>query len=95
MKQLIFTLFLLLFLFNNSSASDCGNGRYKNKLFSTVKRTNNSVYATKPQSNGVPIQLRYDVYEPQGDTGRNRAVMLLIHGGAYLKLLDQNQKKLW
>lgn len=90
MKQLIFTLFLLLFLFNNSSASDCGNGRYKNKLFSTVKRTNNIVYATKPQSNGVPIQLRYDVYEPQGDTGRNRAVMLLIHGGAYLKLLDQN-----
>ncbi len=90
MKQPIFTLFLLLFLFNNSSASDCGNGRYKNKLFSTVKRTNNIVYATKPQSNGVPIQLRYDVYEPQGDTGRNRAVMLLIHGGAYLKLLDQN-----
>ena len=30
------------------------------------------------------------LYEPVNDTASNRAVMLLIHGGAYLKLLDQN-----
>lgn len=78
------------FSFSVSKASDCGNGRYRLPLFPVIKRTNNIVYATKPQSNGVPIQLKYDVYEPQGDTSHSRAVMLLIHGGAYLKLLDQN-----
>lgn len=90
MKQILFTLFLLSFIINSSLASDCNNGRYSTKLFPQVKRTNNIVYATKPQSNGVPIQLKYDVYEPKGDTAHERAVMLLIHGGAYLKLLDQN-----
>lgn len=90
MQKILFSfLFLFNFLFS-VNATDCNNGRYKTKIFTNVKRTNNITYATKIQSDGFPIQLRYDVYEPLGDTAQNRAVMLLIHGGAYLKLLDQN-----
>lgn len=89
--RLVFSFLLFTIYFSMSvRATDCLNGRYKTQQFNSVKRTNNIVYATKPQSNGVAIQLRYDVYEPQNDTASYRPVMMLIHGGAYLKLLDQN-----
>jgi len=90
MKKLVYTFLLFSLFLSSTKATDCFNGRYKTKLFPQVKRTNNITYATKQQSDGTNIQLRYDVYEPQGDTAHDRAVMLLIHGGAYLKLLDQN-----
>lgn len=90
MKSIVAYLLLLLFTTTAASASDCNNGRYKRPLFPQVKRTNNIVYATKRQSDGALIDLKYDVYEPVNNTASNRAVMLLIHGGAYLKLLDQN-----
>lgn len=90
MQKVLYTILLIASCIISANASDCLNGRYKTKLFPNVKRTNNVVYATKLQSNGYPIDLKYDVYEPQGDTASSRAVMLLIHGGAYLKLLDQN-----
>lgn len=90
MQKVLYSLLIVACCITSVNASDCLNGRYKTKLFPNVKRTNNIVYATKLQSNGYPIQLKYDVYEPQGDTASKRAVMLLIHGGAYLKLLDQN-----
>ena len=90
MQKFLSFIFLSFVLVLPTKATDCNNGRYKNAIFQNVKRTNNITYATKIQSDGFPIQLRYDIYEPQGDTAQNRAVMLLIHGGAYLKLLDQN-----
>ncbi len=90
MKKIIVSLLILLVTISAANASDCNNGRYKRQLFPQVKRTNNIVYATKRQSDGTMIDLKYDVYEPMNDTASNRAVMLLIHGGAYLKLLDQN-----
>ncbi len=90
MQKVLYIILLTASCILSVKASNCLNGRYKTKLFPNVKRTNNIVYATKLQSNGYPIQLKYDVYEPQGDTASSRAVMLLIHGGAYLKLLDQN-----
>ena len=90
MQKVLYVILFLSCFISLTNATDCYNGRYKTKLFSSVKRTNNIVYATKLQSNGYPIQLKYDVYEPQNDTASSRAVMLLIHGGAYLKLLDQN-----
>lgn len=90
MQKFLFSFLFVIYFIFSGNATDCNNGRYKTKLFTNVKRTNNITYATKRQSDGVQIQLRYDVYEPQGDTAQSRAVMLLIHGGAYLKLLDQN-----
>lgn len=87
-KCLIATLFSLSITLANSQ--ECANGRYLKQVFSQVTVKKNIVYATKLQSDGRPIHLRYDVYQPKGDTLSARPVMLLIHGGAYLKLLDQN-----
>ena len=86
----IITLLLLMQIVQFLQAEDCTNGRYIRQVFSRVQVHKNIVYARKIQSNGAPIYLRYDVYEPYGDTLSERPVMLLIHGGAYLKLLDQN-----
>jgi len=89
--QKFFYIFLLLSCFlNSASAGDCYNGRYLQPVFSQVDVTKNIKYARKPQSDGQMIDLNYDVYEPHGDTFSLRPVMLLIHGGAYLKLIDQN-----
>lgn len=86
-------LYLLLFIFILtlwSNADDCTNGRYLNPIFQRVDVTKNIIYARKKQSDGQYIDLKYDIYQPNGDTLAERPVMLLIHGGAYLKLLDQN-----
>lgn len=83
-------LLLLVCIDTSVFAEDCSNGRYLNAIFQRVSVTKNIVYARKQQSNGQFIDLRYDVYQPEGDTFSKRPIMLLIHGGAYLKLLDQN-----
>jgi acetyl esterase/lipase len=86
-------LLLILFLFVGNSelfSQDCTNGRFLEPIFRKVDVERNIIYARKKQSNGQFINLRYDVYQPHGDTMAERPVMLLIHGGAYLKLLDQS-----
>jgi acetyl esterase/lipase len=83
-------IFLFLYIVFDSQAADCSGGRYIDEVFHQVQITRNIQYARKKQSDGQFINLRYDVYEPQGDTASLRPVMMLIHGGAYLKLLDQN-----
>lgn len=91
MKKLLQSLFVILLLFTKTAlAQDCNNGRYLEPIFSKVDVTRNIKYARKRQSDGQYIDLKYDVYEPHGDTMSQRPVMILIHGGAYLKLLDQN-----
>ncbi|MFN8263541.1 MAG: T9SS type A sorting domain-containing protein [Chitinophagales bacterium] len=87
--------FLLLVLFftsitMNTYADDCNNGRYIQQVFNRVDITKDVKYARKKQSDGQYIDLKYDVYQPHGDTLAQRPIMLLIHGGAYLKLLDHN-----
>ncbi|QQR98959.1 MAG: T9SS type A sorting domain-containing protein [Sphingobacteriales bacterium] len=90
MLKIYLSLFIAVCLCMHSIAEDCSNGRYQKTIFTQVDVKKNIVYATKLQSDGRPINLRYDVYQPKGDTVAQRPVMLLIHGGAYLKLLDQN-----
>ena len=85
-----FTSFLIFIFTLPSNATDCFNGRYIDPVFHQVDVTRNIQYARKKQSDGQYIDLKYDVYQPHGDTFSLRPVMLLIHGGAYLKLLDQN-----
>jgi acetyl esterase/lipase len=88
--QRLSTLLFFLSISFTCSAGDCLNGRYIDAVFPQVDIHKNIQYARKVQSDGQYIDLKYDVYEPHGDTLPMRPVMLLIHGGAYLKLLDQN-----
>lgn len=90
MKKLLLSFFIFLVIAGKSFSNDCANGRYLNAVFQQVDITKNIQYARKKQSDGQFIDLKYDVYQPHGDTIAQRPVMLLIHGGAYLKILDQN-----
>lgn len=90
MQKVLYALWLVCVFLLPTKAGDCLNGRYLRPVFQQVDVTKNIKYARKQQSDGQYIDLRYDVYQPHGDTLSRRPIMLLIHGGAYLKLLDQN-----
>ena len=90
MRKLITLCFVLSFVITQAVALDCSNGRYIQPVFSKVDISKDIKYARKKQSDGMFIDLKYDIYQPHGDTVSLRPIMLLIHGGAYLKLLDHN-----
>lgn len=87
--KILYTLIAVL-LVQGLFAQECANGRYVEPIFNRLDIKKDIVYAKKRQSDGHEIALAYDVYQPYGDTLSLRPVMLLIHGGAYLKLIDQN-----
>lgn len=89
MQKIIYTVLLLSYFVLPINATDCFNGRYKNKVFSDFTRIDNVSYARKQRSDGVWQNLVYDVYQPKNDTATNRPIVVLAHGGGYIDLLDQ------
>ncbi|MDB5227364.1 MAG: hypothetical protein JWN78_1557 [Bacteroidota bacterium] len=89
MKRILYTLLFLSIFSSPSKATDCFNGRYKNKVFNDFTLINNVVYARKQRSDGIWQNLAYDVYLPKNDTATNRPAVVLAHGGGYIDLLDQ------
>lgn len=59
--------------------------RYVDEVFSSVEATRGIVYATHPDWNGDPVDLKADVYEPRGDAAIDRRVAVLVHGGGFTK----------
>src|SRR5436189_310896 len=55
--------------------------RYLNPIFPNVTVTNNLVYGHAKLSGGATEPLRLDLFQPTGDTARNRPVLIFIHGG--------------
>ena len=89
MQRVLYTFLLLSFFITPCKATDCFNGRYKNKVFSEYTVLNNIIYARKQTSDGRWQNLGYDVYQPKNDTASSRPVVVLAHGGGYIDLLDQ------
>lgn len=90
MRIVLYTLILLFcFFILPASATDCYNGRYKNKVFTDYTRIDNIIYACKQTSDGRWQNLGYDVYLPKNDTATHRPAVVLAHGGGYIDLLDQ------
>ena len=89
MQRVLYTFLLLSFFIAPGNATDCFNGRYKNKVFSEYTVLNNIIYARKQTSDGRWQNLGYDVYQPKNDTVSSRPVVVLAHGGGYIDLLDQ------
>jgi para-nitrobenzyl esterase len=72
-------VFTLSFAQNN-----CGNGRYTDKIFSTLVTSSNIVYGSNISLNGSNTQLKLDVYEPAGDTQALRPLLIWAHGGSFV-----------
>jgi hypothetical protein len=80
---ILFALFLL-------QTTSLFGQRYLNEVFTNVTKTPNIVY-----SNNIsvltgapsPIDLRFDLYEPTGDTEATRPLVLYFHTGSFLPIL--------
>ena len=64
------------------NAQNCGN-RYNQKVFNKTKVTYNIYFGENITSDNKVKQMKFDVYEPEGDTERLRPVFIMMHGGAY------------
>lgn len=62
--------------------SQCDD-RYVEKIFRQVDITYNIDYGRNMNSRGISEPLKFDIYQPQGDTASLRAVLVMMHGGAY------------
>jgi para-nitrobenzyl esterase len=61
-----------------------GPKRYVDLVFPQVATTQNVTYATAPDLvNGLPVDLRLDVFRPTGDTVTNRPAVIWVHGGGF------------
>ena len=72
------TLLLILIFISNLSYSQC-EGRYQSEIF-------NSVSLTTVNYSDVYNDDRHkmDIYTPEGDTAKNRPVIIFIHGGGFV-----------
>ncbi|MBX7159515.1 MAG: alpha/beta hydrolase [Acidimicrobiia bacterium] len=66
-------------------AADAHGRRYLDPVFARVDVTRDVVYATVPGADGVPVELKADVYEGRGDTDTARRAVVLVHGGGFTK----------
>lgn len=76
-------LLLLLPLFAFAQANTCDGGRFYDELFS-VNKTSNIVYGENNNFFGQSQTLRFDLYEPQGDTLAKRPLIIWAFGGSFL-----------
>ena len=57
--------------------------RYRDAVFANITQTSNLQYGSAPDSNGNPVALLLDVYQPTGDTVAQRPAIVWVHGGGY------------
>lgn len=63
--------------------TDEGPLRYRDEVFSSVTRTNGIAYGQAVTQAGDPTTLRFDLYEPAGDTAALRPLVIWVHGGTF------------
>lgn len=85
MKNLDTNLFIIL-LFSASSllAQPCLNGRYASEVFPNHTLTSNITYGSNASFSGSTTALKFDFYEPTGDTEMNRPLIIWVHGGSFI-----------
>jgi dienelactone hydrolase len=57
--------------------------RYRDQVFTDVTVTSGLTYGEAPDSQGNPVTLKLDVYQPTGDTQTNRPALVWVHGGGF------------
>src|SRR4051812_46281118 len=57
--------------------------RYRDPVFSATTITHDLTYGSAPDTNGNPVALKLDLYQPSGDTATPRPVLIWAHGGSF------------
>lgn len=97
-KSIIYLLFIGLYcipaiVFSQALDLGCDGTRYKQDVFSTVKKTTVD-YAPTVSHTGLAMVLKMDVYEPEGDGVAARPALILAHGGSFI-FGDRSQMQSW
>lgn len=80
----LYSAFLLLILLQLLTNAQCTGGRYQNKIFPGIPMVTTDVqYGSNIKHDGSTQTLLMDIYQPQCDTGTNRACVIIAHGGAF------------
>jgi len=83
----IFTLISLVTLTGLSSQAqvECNGTRYRTyNLFPNLEETANITYGANTAVSGGNQILKFDIYEPSGDTETNRPVIVMCFGGSFI-----------
>ncbi|MCC6410299.1 MAG: T9SS type A sorting domain-containing protein [Saprospiraceae bacterium] len=87
LNHLLLSLFLLLVAFG----AQAQNRRYFDEVFDNVTVTTNVTYARNAtvlflasQGQAVPVDLKMNVYSPEGDTETDRPLVIILHSGNFL-----------
>ncbi len=57
--------------------------RYRDDVFTTVTKTTDITYGSAVDQNNVRVTLKFDLYEPAGDTVKQRPAIIWVHGGGF------------
>jgi dienelactone hydrolase len=57
--------------------------RYRDRVFTDLSVTSDLTYGSAPDLDGNPVDLKLDVYEPNGDTQTGRPAIVWVHGGGF------------
>lgn len=68
----------------NPSETAKSTGRYDKEIFTSVKSVSNILYGKALNIAGVQEELYMDVYEPDNDTAKKRAMIIFVHGGGWV-----------
>ncbi len=61
-----------------------GRGRYVDPVFAEVDIDHDVVYHRAIGHDGIPVDLRMDIYQPAGDTAASRPVVMNMHGWMFV-----------
>jgi para-nitrobenzyl esterase len=57
--------------------------RYRDTVFETVTTSSNVSYGSAADQQGATVDLKLDVYQPDGDTAVARPAIVWVHGGSF------------
>ncbi len=85
MKNFLLAIFLCSGLITSLSAQSegCGTSRYTTNVFTTTKKTTVKFGEATTQL-GITLDLKMDVYEPEGDMAVQRPLIIWAHGGSFI-----------
>ncbi|MCX6310545.1 MAG: T9SS type A sorting domain-containing protein [Bacteroidetes bacterium] len=79
----IYVSILIMILSVPAFAQSCNGLRYRDFMFQDSSVTN-VVYGSNVNLSNVTTSLKMDVWMPKADTGTNRPLIILMHGGNFL-----------
>lgn len=85
MKSLKLTFIIsLIYNITLSQHYSCDGSRYKNLTFTAIDSTMSVSYGSNTTVGGNLVDLKMDIYYPQGDTVSKRPLIVFAHGGGFI-----------